>query len=113
MAVLEGQARIGLFAASGQARTFGGGSALMATQHCDTVDFRASSEALYYASYSPKGPLLNCVKPVDLEIPTFIVGRSDLLDEKDPDRLSANRRQIEMYVASCSHYGDRVSNRGR
>ena len=59
------------------------------------------SSFTYLAENDPaKAKALDCPNGVDVESPTFIVARTDLLNETDPTRLNANRRQIGTYVAN-------------
>ena len=56
----------------------------------------------YLAENDPaKAKTLPCPKPqlTNFEAPAFIVARAELLDEPDPTRLAANRKQIATFVA--------------
>jgi hypothetical protein len=64
-----------------------------------SVAFVWSSFTYLAENDAAKAKALDCQNDMDVEIPTFIVARSDLLNETDPQRLATNRRQIGTYVA--------------
>jgi len=64
-----------------------------------SVAFVWSSFTYLAENDTAKAKALDCKDKIDIEIPTLIVARTDLLNETDPQRLDKNRRQIGMFVA--------------